>query len=77
MSTPYTWDCLCIHGTTKEWAIERCNICGIERPDTASLKRVVIAVNLAQEALDQFDRLSDSYGRLQAMQVILARHGRL
>ncbi len=30
----------------------------------------------AKKALDQFDRLSDSYGRLQAMQVVLMRHVR-
>lgn len=71
-----TWECLCPQHQIKAWTLDGCTRCGSERPDTAALAKIAVEVRIAQEALDQFDRLSDSYGRLQAMQVVLMRHVR-
>lgn len=71
-----SWDCLCPQDSAKTWDVPRCYRCGVERPDTAALKKIEVEARMAQNALDEFDRLSDNYGRYRAMGIVLARYGR-
>lgn len=68
------WLCLCPQ-PIRAWSCNRCPTCGASKPDTAAIKRVEVEARDVLDAIAEFDRLSGTFGRFQAMRTVLARYG--
>lgn len=68
------WSCLCAQ-PIRAGSLRRCPRCGAERPDTAALEAIAIETRVVLDALEEFDRLSGRFGRLQAMRAVLMQFG--